>query len=175
MANLYMGRPTPSGPPGRIQTGDSGPTMGPPAWGGNPITNPIQNGPLTPPSPVATPKPVPAPGSVLGPQAIRATGPTNGFDPAYLQNLATTIGSLFTGGKQTGNVTNINPLGDLSDISPKSNIGGTAPGSGAPLTWLQKALNGGGFGFTPPVVKPKPPVVRPAGPTNGPATGRYGS
>jgi hypothetical protein len=86
-------------------------------------------------------------GSVLGPQAIRASGPSQGFDPSYLQNLATAIGGLFSGGKN--GVMNLNPLGNLSEISGTSGEEGNAPQQGIPMTWLQQALNGMGFSFTP--------------------------
>jgi hypothetical protein len=87
-------------------------------------------------------------GSTLGPQAIRATGPSQGYDPSYLQNLATAIGGLFSN-PQGGNVMNVNPLGNLSEISPPSGQIGNAPQPGLPQSWLQQALAGLGFGYTP--------------------------
>lgn len=113
-----------------------------------------------------------APPNQLQSVATRASGPTKGYDPSYLQNLATSIGGLFSGNTQ-GGVQNINPLGNLSEISPSSGIGGNAPTQGLPLTWLQQALNGGGFSSpaaSTPVttVKPKAPIVKPvSGPING--------
>jgi hypothetical protein len=86
------------------------------------------------------------PANVLNPQAVRASGPSQGYDPQYLQNLATAIGGLFSPNQQSGsNTTNINPLGTLGEISPSSGIGGNAPTQGLPLTWLQQALAGQGF------------------------------
>jgi len=67
-----------------------------------------------------------------------------------LQNLATAIGGLFSNSQQGGNVMNVNPLGNLSEISPPSGMEGNAPSPGLPLTWLQQALNGGGFGYQAP-------------------------
>jgi len=108
--------------------------------------------------------------NTLNAQAVRATGPSQGYDPAYLQNLATSIGGLFG---NRGGTENINPLGDLSEISPKSGMEGNAPSNGLPLTLLQQALNGGGFASpvsAPPTGKPKPrpPIDRTGG------GGRYG-
>lgn len=154
-----------------------------PLQGGQPPRvqgQPVQNMP----SPVASqtlptgPAPVPtAPTlgkNVLGAGAVRATGPSKGYDPAYLQNLATSIGGLFSNSQQGGNVMRINPLGDLKEISPGSGIGGTDPTQGIPLTWLQQALNGGGFSFGQPETpntpaKPKTPVI--AGSGGGGRTG----
>jgi hypothetical protein len=156
---------------------------GSPLQGGQPPRAPTQGNPIKAmPSPVTkktAPIP-PLPGSdaaatppnVLGPEAVRATGPSQGYDPAYLQNMATSIGGLFSNAKQGGNVMNVNPLGNLGEISPNSGIGGTAPTQGLPLTWLQRALNGSAFGYSPTTpttstVKPKAPVV--------PSTGSMGS
>jgi hypothetical protein len=114
----------------------------------------------------------PLPPNVLGPEAVRSSAPSgslNSYDAPYLQNLASAIGGLFTN-RQGGNTMNLNPLGNLSEISPGSGIGGNAPTQGLPLTWLQQALNGGGFS-TPqpaaPTVKPKAPQV------TKPVNGRY--
>ena len=91
------------------------------------------------------------PANVLNPQAVRASGPSQGYDPQYLQNLATAIGGLFSPNQQSGsNTTNINPLGTLGEISPPSGIGGNAPTAGLPLTWLQQAIAGQGFTGTTP-------------------------
>jgi hypothetical protein len=108
-----------------------------PFWGGQPPQNP--NGPFTPAGPVPPP-------NVLAPDAVRATGPSQGFDAAYLQNLASSIGNLFA--RPQGNLS-FNPLGNLSDISSPSSMGGTTPSPGLPLTMLQNALNGLGFSYTP--------------------------
>lgn len=149
MAGLYMGRSMMGYPP---QTGIP------------------QPGHETP-QPAAAAAPI-APPNQLQSVATRASGPTKGYDPSYLQNLATSIGGLFSGNTQ-GGVQNINPLGNLSEISPSSGIGGNAPTQGLPLTWLQQALNGGGFSSpaaSTPVttVKPKAPIVKPvSGPING--------
>jgi hypothetical protein len=144
------------------------PMPGPPRTGG-PLPAPGFGGDLkgkgqipgSPPTsfpgltPAATPA-MPAPGSVLGAQAIRPTGDAKGYDPSYLQNLATAIGGLFS--RPQGNL-NFNPLGNLSEISPSSGIGGNAPLPGLPSTWLQDALNGLGFSFAPPA---PPASTRPA-------------
>jgi hypothetical protein len=133
-----------------------------------PIKNP--NGPFTggaaPPTPAPTSAP---PGNVLGPQAVRASGDSKGFDPSYLQNLATAIGGLFSNSKQGGNVMNINPLGNLSEISGSSGMEGNAPQQGLPLTWLQRALNGLGFSWQPPAPPPMP-----TGPDRSGGGGGYG-
>ena len=102
---------------------------------------------------VATP-----PSNTLAAEAIRASGPSQGYDPNYLQNMASSIGSLFS--NPGGGTMNVNPLGNLSDISPPSQMEGNAPSPGLPLTWLQQALNGGGFSFAQPTtVKPKAPTI----------------
>lgn len=150
-----------------------------PAWGGNPVKPPTNPGFGTPVSPikpvgpmpgsgdppgttysglpaqttVPAPQPSAQPGNVLGPQAVRGG---NGFDPAYLQNLATAIGGLFSNNKQGGNTMSINPLGDLSEISGPSGMEGNAPQMGLPLTWLQQALNGLGFSFGQPAAPTAP-------------------
>lgn len=136
------GIPTP--PQGPAQTGFPISPVG--GNGGLPLPGPAQSG--TPPVP--TPSQGPAQnGNVLGPTAVRASGDPKGFDPSYLQNLATAIGGLFSNPKG-GSTMNINPLGNLSEISPPSGQLGNAPGFGEPLTWLQQALNGLGFSFGPP-------------------------
>lgn len=137
---------------------------GPPAFGGKP---PMANNgqPMTNGAPTAPPQPP----NVLGAQAVRATGDPKGYDSSYLQNLATAIGGLFNNSKQGGNVMSLNPLGDLSDISPSSGMGGNAPLPGIPNTWLQDALNGLGFKFGAPA------APKPAGPTNPAAGGGGGS
>lgn len=144
------------------------PTQGMPS----PIASKTVPGPL-PPLP-GSDAAAQTPPNVLGAGAVRASGPSQGYDASYLQNLATAIGGLFSNSKQGGNVMNINPLGDLSEISPNSGIGGNAPTQGLPLTWLQRALNGGGFSFTQPAQKPTTPShpVRPRPPIG--RTGGYG-
>jgi hypothetical protein len=104
----------------------------------------------------------PTPPNVLSPMAVRASGPSQGFDPGYLQNLATAIGGLFSNQKQGGNVMNVNPMGNLSDISPNSNVGGNSPTLGLPQTWLQQALSGGGFAYPgTPTQGTQNPVMQP--------------
>jgi hypothetical protein len=146
--------------------GGGGPiTRGPFTTGGSPIKKPtgpigpIKNpqGPFTANGP-APPSSGPPAGSVLGPQAIRASGPSQGFDPSYLQNLATAIGGLFSGG-QNG-VMNLNPLGNLSEISGPSGQEGNAPQAGLPQTWLQQALAGLGFNFAPQATSTTPTAPR---------------
>lgn len=117
---------------------------------------------------------VPAPGTSLSAQAVRASGPTQGFDASYLQNLATAIGGLFNGGKQTGNTTSFNPLGNLGEISPNANMEGNAPQQGLPQTWLQQALNGLGFSWTAPTANPITPTLPKIGGTNGDGGGIRG-
>jgi hypothetical protein len=147
----------------------SGSTFGyqggtPPRWGGS--------GTKTVAAPGAAPAPMAAPPNTLAAEAIRASGPSQGYDPNYLQNMASSIGSLFSN-PGTG-TQNINPLGDLSEISPTSGMEGNAPSKGLPQTWLQKALGGGGFSFTPPAppVTPTAPKVGPQ-PVGGGRGGRY--
>jgi len=132
----------------------------PPLYIGSPgiattlTSKPIKAMPPRAGSPV---NPMSGPSNTLGPQAIRPTGPTQGFDPAYLQNLATAIGGLFS--RPQGNLS-FNPLGDLSGISQKTGFG-NAPVPGIPGTMLQDALNGLGFGgslTTPQQVQPQQPT-----------------
>lgn len=163
--------PAPNGPmPGPAQNGT------PPKQNGGPI---FENGggqPSGTPPPNPTPAPPAAPGpNTLGPQAIRASGPSQGYDPSYLQNLATAIGGLFTGGNQTGNTTSFNPLGNLSEISPTSGMEGNAPQQGLPQNWLQQALNGLGFSFGSPQttsIIPTAPTVGYGGVNGGVNRGR---
>jgi hypothetical protein len=157
MPNLYMGRGGLEGLFGNPSY--SGVALGQPPMPGPqptpPNPNPPQPTPSAPPSPMPGAAPVTPPPSlppnVLSAQTIRPTGASQGYDPSYLQNLATSIGALFS--RPQGNLS-FNPLGNLGEISPSSGIGGNAPGYGAPLTWLQDALNGLGFSFGPPA----PPV-----------------
>jgi hypothetical protein len=143
-------------PPGKLPIGPIGPIknpQGPFTDGGTGGTGNGggRGGPITTfPPPAAGP-------NVLGAQAVRATGPSQGFDPAYLQNLATAIGGLFSGGKN--GVMNVDPLGNLSEISGSSGQEGNAPQAGLPMTWLQQALNGLGFNFAPQATTPTAPTV----------------
>lgn len=134
-----------------------------PGWGSGPIVStPYNSGtgatgaPSTSIPPGSSPSPgggysaLPAqatvpgqPSNVLGPQSVRASGPSQGFDPAYLQNLATAIGGLFS--RPQGNLS-FNPLGNLSEISQPTGFG-TAPVPGLPNTLLQDAINGLAFLF----------------------------
>ena len=68
--------------------------------------------------------------SVLSAQAIRPSGPQQGYDQSYLQNLATSIGGMFA--NQGGGSLSFNPLGNLSEVSPKSGEIGNAPDAGLP-------------------------------------------
>src|ERR1700688_1188340 len=141
---LYMGPSSNFG-----YQGDSGVQGGNPPramFGAKPMngggqSQTVSTGPNAPPVQSAPP-------NTLAAQAIRASGPSQGYDPNYLQNMASSIGSLFSspGGAQM----NVNPLGNLSDISPPSQMEGNAPSQGLPPTWLQQALNGGGFQFGQP-------------------------
>lgn len=108
------------------------------------------------------------PPNEVGPQATRAAGPSAGYDASYLQNLSSYIGSLFSKPAGAGNVTSFNPLGTLNDISPLGGQIGNAPGFGAPMTWLQQALNGGGFSYAPSA----PPA--PTKPEREPIDGGFG-
>lgn len=140
---LYMGNPNIMGFGG----GEPRPPFNPPKPVGTPRPDPTKPG-------LPQPAPTQAPGNVLQPEAVRATGPSQGFDPSYLQNLATAIGGLFSNKQQGGNTMKVNPLGNLSEISPPSGIGGNAPTLGEPMTWLQNAINGGGFAFNQPAPTP---------------------
>jgi hypothetical protein len=162
MPALYMGRGGLDGlfggggsvgPITRPVTQPAGPGRGPGSVG--PITNPVVATGASP----NVPAPAPPEGSVLGAQTIRATGDAKGYDPSYLQNLATSIGGLFA--RPQGNM-NFNPLGNLSEISPPGGQTGNAPSPGAPETWLQQALNGLSFLF-----KPQASPVNPVGSVNG--------
>lgn len=165
MANMYLGGSNPysgmwgSNPVGVTnpwRPGQENPQPGRPTapQGSNP-TNPLMPGQETPQpnSPAASQPP-----NMLGPQAIRPTGPSQGFDPAYLQNLVTTIGGLFS--RPQGNL-NFNPLGNLSDVSSQGTGFGNSPVPGLPNTMLQDALNGMGFAF------PQAASVAPTAPNAG--------
>ena len=152
MAGMYLGS---TNPIGAVFSPKPTPQAAPPVGTGR--TNPLLPAP-------AKPQVVP-PQSILSAQAVRPTGPAQGYDPSYLQNLATSIGGLFS--RPQGNL-NLNPLGDLSEISPLSGMEGNAPLAGAPSTWLQDALNGLGFSYAP--AAPKPPVR--TGPTPRPPIGK---
>lgn len=129
-AGMFGGGSAPSNP---LRPGQENPVQSaPPKATPTPPIRPGQENPQ-PSSPAATQPP-----NVLGPGAVRPSGPSQGFDPQYLQNLATAIGGQFS--RPQGNL-NFNPLGNLSDISGPS---------GLPSTWLQDALNGLGFAFQPP-------------------------
>jgi hypothetical protein len=130
-----------------------GPVMpGPmPNWGGGGSL--VTPGPIRPAPPEGPPNflgpPATSPGgapNVLSAQAVRPSGPSKGFDPQYLQNLATAIGGLFS--RPKGNL-KFNPLGDLSEISPDTGFG-NAPLPGLPSTMLQDALEGLAFMFGQP-------------------------
>jgi len=114
---------------------------------GTPNISPTPAGP-SPVKPGVEAQPSGIPPNQVQPIATRASGPSAGYDPSYLQNLASFIGSLFAG-PSSGNTTSFNPLGNLSEVSPPGGQTGNAAGAGAPMTWLQQALSGGGFGFTP--------------------------
>lgn len=106
------------------------------------------------------------PPNEVGPQAVRASGSGGGYDASYLGNLASFIGSLFSKPAGAGNVTSFDPLGKLNEVSQPSGQIGNDAGFGAPMTWLQQALNGGGFSFKPaPPAATNPPVQR--GPSGG--------
>jgi hypothetical protein len=144
------GVPRKGGPGGPLPVGGGVGPVGP-IYPGPPQTGGPDTGTQNAPSLMAS-------SNVLGPTAIRANTPNGagqGFDPAYLQNLATAIGGLFSNSKQGGNVMNLNPLGNLSEISPNSGIGGNAPTLGEPMTLLQNALNGLAFMFQ----QPQPPTA----------------
>ena len=115
------------------------PTSGTPTATPRPPIRPVQEAP-----PAAASAPTSVPASILPAQAVRPSGPSGGYDPSYLQNLATAIGGLFS--RPQGNLT-FNPLGNLSEISPSSGMDGNSPLPGLPSTWLQDALNGLGFNF----------------------------
>jgi hypothetical protein len=114
-----------------------------------PRANPIQTGPVGIPGsgrgfPVSAPNPQvgPTPGGPTPMQGgdpsggVRATGPTAGFDPSYLQNLATSDAGIFS--RPAGGLS-FNPLGNLASISGTSG-GGNAPVAGIPQGMLTQAL-----------------------------------
>jgi len=166
MANMYMGRGGLDSLFNRDLFGGN-PVKTPPQWGG-PSGAPIPRPPIRPGKETPQPGSTAAlPPNVLGAQTIRASGPSGGYDPAYLQNLATSIGGLFA--RPKGNMS-FNPLGNLREISPSSGEMGSAPQLGEPTTWLQQALNGSSFLFKPPVPPARPTPV--GGPRGG--GGGYG-
>jgi hypothetical protein len=174
MANLYMGRGgldglfgTSQGAVGDVPLIPTNPPRRPANTNIGAVGN-VARIPGGPPPPGMPPVSAPSDGSVLGAQTIRPTGPSQGYDPGYLQNLATSIGALFA--RPQGNLS-FNPLGNLSEVSPASGIGGTAPGLGAPLTWLQQALNGLGFSFGSPATAPPVTSGKSVGDNGGADTG----
>jgi hypothetical protein len=126
-AGPYIGAPptTPKSPASPVQPG--------PVGIGGPVKPPI----VQMPNPQATPLPTPQTTMGGNPSGqIRATGPSGGFDPSYLQNLATSDAGTFARG---ANGLSFNPLGDLSSISNTSG-GGSAPLPGIPNGMLTQAL-----------------------------------
>ena len=134
------------------------PTPSAPQFGGgiNAPKGPFSFNPNQPPKPIAPNHPggtgtigwsgPSAPAGYAGAGAIRPTGPSSGFDPSYLQNLATNEGQLFAR-PSTG--LSFNPLGNLGDVAGTPNLGGgNAPGQGLAPTYLQNALAANPF-FTP--------------------------
>jgi hypothetical protein len=144
--------------------------------GGNPPRGsdppPPTGGPFTPgappsisgwgqPSSVDTTK-----NNVVGAQGVRAEGPSRGFDPQYLQNLATSDAGNFA--RPAGaNAVSFNPLGNLADItkllmsfgSPSPTLGfGNAPLPGLPQNLLQWAQ-----AFNPTALTPPAPVSNTGG------------
>jgi hypothetical protein len=175
-----FGKPPLPGPPqtGTPPIGEPQPGQGmvPGAPPTSATTNPVP-GKFNPPTPItSTPPPQPPyqpwGANTAAPTAVRPTGPTQGFDPSYLQNLATSIGGLFAN-NQGGNTMNINPLGNLGEISGPSGQMGNAPQQGLPQTWLQQALAGLGFNFGPP--PPTATSVTPTAPTVGSVGGGGGA
>lgn len=86
-------------------------------------------------------------GGTIEAQGVRATGPSQGYDPSYLQNLATSAGGNFA--RPAGqSAVSVDPLGNLSDItkllmsfgnpSPMQGFG-NAPTPGLPQNLLQLA------------------------------------
>lgn len=146
---MYLGSPSPMPGP------KPGPTGGPISSPWDPSGGPGRGG--SPVSALPGQTTAPAPTNVLGPQAIRPSGSSSGFDPQYLQNLATAIGGLFS--RPSGNLS-FNPLGNLGEISPSTG-GGTAPVPGLPSTMLQDALQGLAFMFNPPSSAPTPVAANP--------------
>jgi hypothetical protein len=166
-------------PTGGMPSGVGGMVPGSPLTSATTNPSPIQ-GKYNPSTPIASTPPPQTPyqpwgANTLAPTAVRASGPSQGFDPAYLQNLATSIGGLFAN-NQGGNTMNINPLGNLGEISGPSGQMGNAPQQGLPQTWLQQALAGLGFGFTPQAttVTPTAPTVGSVGNGGGGAGGPRG-
>lgn len=114
------------------------------------------------PRPVAPSAPQPAPSSTtLNATANRATGPTGGFDPAYLQNLVTYGAGQF---QQPSGGFRFNPT-DLSTFPGAPTGGGNAPVLGMPNALLAQAQGGQPFSWN------APPAPVPANPGPGsPAT-----
>ena len=97
---------------------------------------PMPVGPRRVTLPGGSPPGVPG-SSGIGSGAIRPTGPTSGFDPSYLQNLAVNEGGLFPNRQGL----QFNPLGNLTDIGGTMPTGGgNAPVAGLPPTMLQQSL-----------------------------------
>jgi hypothetical protein len=154
----------PANPVGPVAGGGGSQLQNPPPVA--PTGHPITAGTVTPSGVSGVSSAAPGP-NVLGARSVTASGPSQGYDPSYLQNLATSIGALFTGGNQQGNNTSFNPLGNLSEISPTSSMGGNAPQQGLPQSWLQQALNGLGFSFGTPQAASS---IAPVAPTVGGTT-----
>lgn len=101
-------------------------------------------------------------GSILGPQAVRATG--NGpYDSAYRQNLATYAGGLMS---KPGGLLAFNPT-DPNSLGGQPTGAGNAPVMGAPTGLLDQALGGNPFSWTPQ--PPTQPAQSAQNSTNSPS------
>ena len=162
MPPYYMGSPSALGSAfaGGGQQGGTQPIGQP--------SQPIQSGPGGMAAGAPPPAPPPAqktPPNVLKAQDVRAPGPSQGYDPQYLQNLATTIGGMFQRPGVSGNL-QLNPLGNLSTLTSNPQGFGNAPLPGLPNTLLGGALaNTNNFRYyapaTPAVASTVPKVNTP--------------
>lgn len=84
---------------------------------------------------------LPPANNTFGGQSIRPTGPNQGFDSAYLQNLATYALGQFA--PQGSGTQNINPLNPGQNFGTPTG-GGSAPVMGMPTTQLAQAQGAGG-------------------------------
>jgi hypothetical protein len=118
--------------------------MGSPARAGSPYlpTSPIKPAPERPNAPASTS----APTSTLAAVGNRATGPSSGYDPAYLQNLVTYGAGQF---QQPSGGFNFNPT-NINTFPGAPTGGGNAPVLGMPNTLLSQAQGGQAFSWMPP-------------------------
>jgi hypothetical protein len=130
--------------------------MGAPAKGSSPYL------PLAPAKPKPTAPAAPPPSSTtLAATANRPTGPSAGYDPAYLQNLMSYSAGQF---QQPSGGFRFNPT-DVNTFPGAPTGGGSAPVLGMPNTLLGQAQGGQPFSWNAPSTPIAPT------PTGGPAPG----